>query len=54
MIELEEINCVRSGTPNLDTAEWFATRCLGVKVSDRGKKGQYLRSEECAHTLFYG
>jgi 2,3-dihydroxy-p-cumate/2,3-dihydroxybenzoate 3,4-dioxygenase len=53
MIELREITYVRLGTPDLETAEGFATRCLGLEVSDRSKKGLYLRSDDRAHTLFY-
>jgi 2,3-dihydroxy-p-cumate/2,3-dihydroxybenzoate 3,4-dioxygenase len=53
MIELKEVTYVRLGTPDLDMAEAFATRCLGLEVGDRSKKGLYLRSDDRAHTLYY-
>ena len=53
MIELKEITYVRLGTADLESAERFATSCLGLEVSDRSKKGLYLRSDERAHTLYY-
>ncbi|MBR0899040.1 VOC family protein [Bradyrhizobium tropiciagri] len=53
MIELKEITYVRLGASNLDAAESFATRCLGLEVGDRSKKGLYLRSDDRAHTLYY-
>lgn len=53
MIELKEITYVRLGTPDLESAETFATSCLGLEVSDRSRKGLYLRSDERAHTLYY-
>ncbi|MBR0986156.1 VOC family protein [Bradyrhizobium liaoningense] len=53
MIELKEITYVRLGTADLESAEKFATSCLGLEVSDRSKKGVYLRSDERAHTLYY-
>jgi 2,3-dihydroxy-p-cumate/2,3-dihydroxybenzoate 3,4-dioxygenase len=53
MIELREITYVRLGTPDLEAAETFATRCLGLEVAERSKKGLYLRSDDRAHTLFY-
>lgn len=53
MIELKDITYVRLGTADLESAEKFATSCLGLEVSDRSKKGVYLRSDERAHTLYY-
>ncbi len=53
MIELREIAYVRLGTPDLEVAETFATRCLGLEVADRGRKSLHLRSDERAHTLYY-
>lgn len=53
MIELKEITYVRLGTADIESAEAFATSCLGLEVSDRSKKGLYLRSDERAHTLYY-
>jgi len=53
MIELKEVTYVRLGTPDLETAESFASRCLGLEVGDRSKKGLYLRSDDRAHTLHY-
>jgi 2,3-dihydroxy-p-cumate/2,3-dihydroxybenzoate 3,4-dioxygenase len=53
MIELKGITYVRLGTADIDSAELFATECLGLEVADRSKKGLYLRSDERAHTLYY-
>ncbi|XSC47529.1 VOC family protein [Bradyrhizobium sp. RDT10] len=53
MIELKEISYVRLGTPDLEMAETFATRCLGLEVGDRSAKGLYLRSDDRTHTLYY-
>lgn len=53
MIEIRDITYVSLGTPDLDVAAAFATRCLGLEVSERGKKSLYLRSDDRAHTLRY-
>jgi 2,3-dihydroxy-p-cumate/2,3-dihydroxybenzoate 3,4-dioxygenase len=53
MIELKEITYVRLGTADIESAEKFATTCLGLEVSDRSRKSLYLRSDERAHTLYY-
>ncbi len=53
MIELKDVAYVRLGTPDLESAEAFATRGLGLQVSERGGKALYLRSDERAHTLCY-
>ena len=34
-------------------AKALPTRCLGLEVGDRSKKGLYLRSDDRAHTLYY-
>ena len=44
---------VRLGSPDLESAEHFATACLGLQVAERGKKDLYLRSDDRAHTLCY-
>ena len=53
MIQLKDVSYVRLGSPDLESAEHFATACLGLQVSERGKKDLYLRSDERAHTLCY-
>ncbi|RXT54242.1 VOC family protein [Bradyrhizobium betae] len=53
MIELKDVSYVRLGTQDLDQAEAFATRALGLQVGDRGKNATHLRSDERAHTLCY-
>ena len=53
MIQLKDISYVRLGSPDLESAENFATTCLGLQIAERGKKDLYLRSDERAHTLCY-
>src|SRR6266481_6829420 len=53
MIQLKDVSYVRLGSPDLESAESFATTCLGLQVAERGKKDLYLRSDERAHTLCY-
>src|ERR1700748_2156348 len=53
MIQLREVSYVRLGSPDLESAENFATACLGLQIAERGKKDLYLRSDERAHTLCY-
>jgi 2,3-dihydroxy-p-cumate/2,3-dihydroxybenzoate 3,4-dioxygenase len=53
MIQLKDVSYVRLGSPDLESAETFATSCLGLQVADRSSKSLYLRSDERAHTLCY-
>src|SRR5260221_14726221 len=39
--------------PDLESAETFATSCLGLQVAERGKKALDLRSDDRSHTLCY-
>src|ERR1700751_3023276 len=53
MIQLKDVSYVRLGSPDLESAENFATSCLGLEVAERGRQARYLRSDERAHTLCY-
>jgi len=53
MIQLRDVSYVRLGSPDLQSAENFASACLGLQVAERGKKDLYLRSDERAHSLCY-
>src|SRR6202171_6793859 len=53
MINLKDVSYVRLGSPDLESAETFATSCLGLQVAERGKKALYLRSDDRSHTLCY-
>lgn len=53
MIQLKDVSYVRLGSPDLESAETFATSCLGLQVAERGKKALYLRSDDRSHTLCY-
>ena len=53
MISLKDVSYVRLGSPDLESAETFATSCLGLQVAERGKKALYLRSDDRSHTLCY-
>src|SRR5277367_4003738 len=53
MIQLKEVSYVRLGSSDLESAEHFATTCLGLQIAERGKKDLYLRSDARAHTLCY-
>jgi 2,3-dihydroxy-p-cumate/2,3-dihydroxybenzoate 3,4-dioxygenase len=53
MIELKDVSYVRLGASDLEAAESFATRCLGLQVSERSRGSVYLRSDDRAHTLCY-
>lgn len=53
MINLKDVSYVRLATPDLESAETFATACLGLQVADRSRKALYLRSDDRAHTLCY-
>jgi 2,3-dihydroxy-p-cumate/2,3-dihydroxybenzoate 3,4-dioxygenase len=53
MINLKDVSYVRLGSPDLATAESFATICLGLEIAERGSKTLYLRSDDRSHTLCY-
>ncbi len=53
MIELENIQYVRLGTQDLEAAEHFATRVLGLEVAARERKAIYLKSDQRDHSLCY-
>src|ERR1700722_731442 len=53
MIELKDLSYVRLGASNLEDAESFATRCLGLQIGEESGKALYLRSDDRAHTLCY-
>ena len=53
MIQLKDVSYVRLGSPDLESAETFATTCLGLQIAERGRKELYLRSDDRAHTLCY-
>src|SRR6266849_8267999 len=53
MIELKDLSYVRLGASNLEEAESFATRCLGLQIGEQSGKALYLRSDDRAHTLCY-
>jgi len=53
MIELKDLSYVRLGVSDLEDAESFATKGLGLQVGERTAKSLYLRSDDRAHTLCY-
>ncbi len=53
MINLRNLTYVRLGTQDLDQAQQFATRILGLQVAKRDAKSLYLRSNQRAYTLCY-
>src|ERR1700692_1604184 len=53
MINLKDVSYVRLATPDMESAETFATSCLGLQVAERAKKALYLRSDDRSHTLCY-
>src|SRR6202171_3194002 len=53
MINLKDVSYVRLGTPDMASAESFATSCLGLQVAERSNKALYLRSDDRQHTLCY-
>lgn len=53
MIELLDVCYTRLGTRDLEMSRDYATRILGLQVSDAGRGGLYLRSDDRAHTLYY-
>jgi 2,3-dihydroxy-p-cumate/2,3-dihydroxybenzoate 3,4-dioxygenase len=53
MIELKDLAYVRLGASDLEDAQSFAIRSLGLQVGEQTKKSLYLRSDDRAHTLCY-
>lgn len=53
MIELRDIHYARIGTRDLDTAEHFATKVMGLEKVERTADRLYLRSDHRHHTLCY-
>ena len=53
VLNLHEIRYVRLGTENLDSAEEYATKILGMESVRREGKSLYLRSDSRDHTLCY-
>ena len=53
MIELKDLAYVRLGTSDLEDAESFATKSLGLQIGEQTAKSLYLRSDDRAHTLCY-
>lgn len=53
MIELRDLAYVRLGASNLEDAQNFAIRSLGLQVGEQAKAALYLRSDDRAHTLCY-
>lgn len=53
MIELLDVCYVRLGTKDIQTSTDFATRILGLEVSESSRNSRHLRSDERGHTLYY-
>jgi 2,3-dihydroxy-p-cumate/2,3-dihydroxybenzoate 3,4-dioxygenase len=53
MIELRDLAYVRLGASDLEDAQSFATRSLGLQVGEQSSKSLHLRSDDRAHTLCY-
>src|SRR6185369_12116466 len=53
MIELKDLAYVRLGASDLEDAQSFATRSLGLQVGEQSAKSLHLRSDDRAHTLCY-
>jgi 2,3-dihydroxy-p-cumate/2,3-dihydroxybenzoate 3,4-dioxygenase len=53
MIELLDVCYVRMGTKDIQTSTDFATRILGLEVSESSRNSRHLRSDERGHTLYY-
>lgn len=53
MINLRDIHYVRFGSDDLDHAEDFATRILGLQCIERRDDARYFRSDNRHHTLCY-
>ncbi len=53
MIELLDVSYCRLGTGDLESAEWFATKVLGLEVSERRRGEVHFKSDSRDHTLCY-
>jgi 2,3-dihydroxy-p-cumate/2,3-dihydroxybenzoate 3,4-dioxygenase len=53
MIELKDLCYARLGASDLDDAESFSIKGLGLQVGEHTAKSLYLRSDDRAHTLCY-
>jgi 2,3-dihydroxy-p-cumate/2,3-dihydroxybenzoate 3,4-dioxygenase len=53
VLDLHNIRYVRLGTANLDQAEFYATKILGMESVRREGDALYLRSDSRDHTLCY-
>src|SRR3984957_740408 len=53
MIELKDLCYARLGASDLDDAESFSIKSLGLQVTEHTAKSLYLRSDDRAHTLCY-
>jgi 2,3-dihydroxy-p-cumate/2,3-dihydroxybenzoate 3,4-dioxygenase len=53
MIELKDLAYARLGASDLEDAQNFATKSLGLQIGEQTAKSLYLRSDERAHTLCY-
>lgn len=53
MIELKDLCYARLGACDLDDAESFSIKSLGLQVAEHTAKSLYLRSDDRAHTLCY-
>jgi 2,3-dihydroxy-p-cumate/2,3-dihydroxybenzoate 3,4-dioxygenase len=53
MIELKDLCYARLGASDLDDAESFSIKSLGLEVAEHAAKSLYLRSDDRAHTLCY-
>src|ERR1700745_3858837 len=46
MIQLKDVSYVRLGSPDLESAENFATSCLGLQIGESGQEELYLRLDQ--------
>ena len=53
MIELKDLCYARLGASDLDDAESFSIKSLGLEIGEHTAKSLYLRSDDRAHTLCY-
>jgi 2,3-dihydroxy-p-cumate/2,3-dihydroxybenzoate 3,4-dioxygenase len=53
MIELKDLCYARLGASDLEDAESFSIKSLGLEVAEHTAKSLYLRSDDRAHTLCY-
>jgi 2,3-dihydroxy-p-cumate/2,3-dihydroxybenzoate 3,4-dioxygenase len=53
VIELKDLVYARLGASDLEDAQNFATKSLGLQIGEQTAKSLYLRSDERAHTLCY-